>query len=451
MNPPTFHALGVPAPLVERLAACGIDTPFPIQAAVIPDGLAGRDVIGRAPTGGGKTLAFGIPLVARLESAGRRRPTGLVLAPTRELAEQITQELTPLTATLGRRAVSVYGGVGYGPQRRAFDRGDELVVACPGRLEDLLAADALRLDRVGFVVIDEADRMADMGFLPAVRRIVAQTRVDRQLLLFSATLDGTVTSLSRALQRDPVTHEIGPTGPDRSAVTHHFWEVDPAERVRVTGEVATELGSIIVFCRTRRGADRVAKQLVQRGIAAAPIHGGRSQGQRDRALREFAAGRARALVATDVAARGIHVDAVGGVVHFDPPADAPAYIHRSGRTARAGASGIVVSLWMPGSGQAARKLQRDAALDVEVTSPDLGALSVPDDGPRSPDRPVGNETGTVVSYDSRRGFGFIDRGGSRDVFVHRSNLVTDVHEGQRVRFSLGEGRRGPEAIEVCAI
>ncbi len=451
MTPPTFHALGVPAPVVDDLAARGIDTPFPVQTAVIPDGIAGRDIIGRAPTGSGKTLAFGIPLVTALPRARRRRPTGLVLAPTRELAEQITQELSPLTEALDRRAVAVYGGVGYGPQRRALDHGTDLVVACPGRLEDLLAASALTLDDVVSVVIDEADRMADMGFLPAVRRIVEQTATDRHTMLFTATLDRRVGELSRALQRDPVTHEVGPTGPDLSTVSHHFWNVDRAERVHVTGDVATEVGSIIVFCRTRRGADRVAKQLARNGTTAAAIHGGRSQSQRDRALRDFAAGRVRSLVATDVAARGIHVDAVGGVVHFDPPEDAATYVHRSGRTARAGASGVVVSLWTPGTERAAKQLTRDTKLDATLTTPDLGRLADRHDPSPDPDGAGDDRTGTVVSYDPRRGFGFIDHGAGRDVFVHRSNLTSTVKKGQRVRFSLRDGRRGPEATEVCAL
>jgi superfamily II DNA/RNA helicase len=500
MPPSTFHALGVPAPIVEQLDATGITTPFPIQDAVVPDAIAGHDVIGRAPTGSGKTLAFGIPLVARLAAAKRRRPTGIVLAPTRELAEQITGELAPLTSALGHRAVSVYGGVGYGKQRKALHEGAELVVACPGRLEDLLGEGALVLDDVKFVVIDEADRMADMGFLPAVERIVGRTAADRQTLLFSATLDGAVDRLSRKLQRDPVRHEVGPAGPDITSAHHVFWSVEPAERVRWTSEVADQLGSVMVFCRTRRGADRVAKQLGRADVTSAAIHGGRSQAQRDRALRDFTTGKVRALIATDVAARGVHVDDVAAVVHFDPPADPATYIHRSGRTARAGSTGVVVSLWIDGTQRDAQKLQRDIGVSGVLADPDLASLAAPGTAPRpSADRHDRHErddrhvaakpskaskaqssgkasktskpskriepavpgssgghgphatTGTVVSFHARRGFGFIDAGGNRDVFVHHSNLATAVRQGQRVRFEIREGRRGPEAVAVHAI
>lgn len=460
MPPSTFHALGVPAAIVDRLDAAGITSPFPIQGAVIPDGIAGRDVIGRAPTGAGKTLAFGIPLVARLAAARRRRPTGLVLAPTRELAEQITRELAPLAIALGHRAAAVYGGVGYGKQRKAFDDATELIVACPGRLEDLLAERALVLDDVAFVVIDEADRMADMGFLPAVERIVGQTAAHRQTLLFSATLDGAVARLSRKLQHDPVRHEIGPAGPDVTTARHAFWSVEPTDRVRLTSDVARELGSTMVFCRTRRGADRVAKQLAGFDISAAAIHGGRSQAQRDRALLDFTTGRVRALVATDVAARGVHVDDVAAVVHFDPPEDAATYIHRSGRTARAGASGVVVSLWLPGTHGAARTLQHSIGVDVVVRDPDVTKLIAPTVAKATPaeTRPCRSHsddshanTGTLVAFHPRRGFGFIDAGGDRDVFVHHSNLATTVRRGQRVRFEVRQGERGPEAVAVHAI
>ena len=483
MTTSTFPTMGVPTAIVERLDAGGITSPFPIQSAVIPDAVAGRDVIGRAPTGAGKTLAFGIPLVARLAPGRRRRPTGLVLAPTRELAEQITRELAPLASALGHRAVALYGGVGYGQQRRALDDGAELVVACPGRLEDLLATGALRLDDVTFVVIDEADRMADMGFLPAVKRIVEQAASDRQTLLFSATLDGAVGRLSGDVQRDPVRHEIGPTGSDVTSAHHVFWCVDAAERVDRTCEVATRLGSIMVFCRTRRGVDRVAKQLARADVPAAAIHGGLSQAQRDRALRDFSTGRVRALVATDVAGRGVHVDDVAAVVHFDPPEDAATYIHRSGRTARAGATGVVVSLWSPAAHRTARQLQRSVGLDVVVAEPDLEALTTPTSATamrsspaelqahpttvqshptsghtsrkarsrptKTHDRP--GETGTLIAFHPRRGFGFIDNGGDRDVFVHHSNLATQVRRGQRVKFELRQGRRGLEAVEVYPI
>jgi superfamily II DNA/RNA helicase len=341
----TFADLGLPAPIVQLLAKQRIELPFPIQAAVIPDALAGRDVAGRAPTGSGKTLGFGLPLVANLTDARPKRPVALVLAPTRELAEQIMAELVPFARAAGHWATAIYGGVGYGNQRKALDRGTELVVACPGRLEDLINMRAIDLRDVTTVVVDEADQMADMGFLPAVRRIVEQTSVDRQVLLFSATLEGPVKKLVDDFQRDPVFHEVGDRGPDIHAADHRFWLLDRLERVTVTADIIERLGSTIVFTRTRHGADRLAKQLGRQGVNAEPIHGGRSQSQRDRALAAFKKGSASALIATDVAARGIHVTGVSAVVHFDLPADDSTYVHRSGRTARAGATGTVVSLF----------------------------------------------------------------------------------------------------------
>ena len=370
----TFRELGLPDRIVGELDRAGIEAPFPIQAAVIPDALDGRDVAGRAPTGSGKTLGFGLPLVAGLSRAAKRRPVALVLAPTRELAEQITEALEPFARATGHRTTSIYGGVGYGRQRSALDRGVELVVACPGRLEDLLQLGDLDLGDVTTVVVDEADQMADMGFLPAVRRIVHQTHPDRQVLLFSATLDGPVAKLVDDFQRDPVRHEVGPEGPDVDAATHLFWEADRADRQATTADVIERCGPTIVFTRTRHGADRLAKQLGKLGATAAPIHGGRSQNQRDRALDAFKSGDVSALIATDVAARGIHVDGVAAVVHYDPPGDGATYHHRSGRTARAGAGGIVVSLVEPGTGKDVRKLQREVGIDVDVTRVDLIGL-----------------------------------------------------------------------------
>ncbi len=372
-----FAALGVPSDLCACLDAAGIVDPFPIQSAVIPDALEGLDVSGRAPTGSGKTLAFGLPLVARLRPARRRRPTALVLVPTRELAGQIATELRPFARRRGHQVVAVYGGVGYGPQLRALDKAAALVVGCPGRVEDLIASGALALDGVGTVVIDEADRMSDMGFGPAVLRILEQAKADRQVLLFSATFDRAVRSLASSVQRDPVVHEIGPQRPDLSATRHLFWKVARADRAATTADAIEALGSTIVFCRTRRGADRLVTQLQRLGTTVAAIHGGRSQAQRDRALHSFARGDVRSLVATDVAARGVHVDGVDGVVHFDPPDDTAAYIHRSGRTARAGATGVVVSLVDPAAIGVTRRLQRDAGISADITAVCLGDLGSP--------------------------------------------------------------------------
>ena len=453
-----FGALGVPADLCARLDPAGITVPFPIQSAVIPDALAGRDVTGRAPTGSGKTLGFGIPVVARLQQASRRRPTALVLAPTRELAEQIATELRPLARSRRHDVVAVYGGVGYGPQRKALDAGVELVVACPGRLEDLIKMGVVQLGDVRQVVVDEADRMADMGFLPAVRRILDQTHRDRQVLLFSATLDGAVATLAKAMQHQPVRHEVGPEGPDITAAHHVFWEVERVDRPSCTASIVKALGSTMVFCRTRHGADRLATQLGKLGVSAAPIHGGRSQPQRDRALKSFSKGEVSALIATDVAARGVHVEGVGGVVHYDPPADSNTYVHRSGRTARAGASGTVVSLVERAGTRDARKLGQEIGIDVRVTGPDSKQLRRAVPKAVAPDvadvalftPAAGRMVGTVTFFHGRRGYGFIDGGAGQDVFVHHTNVPTigSLDAGQRVEFAVRPGRKGPEAVDV---
>jgi len=363
--PPTFAHLGVPQPICRALDRRGIDRPFEIQAATITDALAGRDVCGRAPTGSGKTLAFGIPLVATVDRARPKQPRGLVLAPTRELADQIATELRSFAGET--RIGVVYGGVGYGNQRKQLRSGLDIVVACPGRLEDLIEQNAISLAAVDKVVIDEADRMADMGFLPAVRRILDQTSAPRQTVLFSATLDREVAELTRDYQYDPVTHEVGDSTPDITAADHRFLAVDKADRVDASARVITEAGQAIVFCRTRHGSDRLARQLSQRGITVAAIHGGHAQNRRTRALANFTNGDVQALVATDVAARGIHVDDVAAVIHYDPPADHKAYIHRSGRTARAGRNGLVVSLVQADQVGDTRRIQRKLGLDQTIT------------------------------------------------------------------------------------
>ena len=298
--PPTFATLGVAADLVAVLVDRGITDPFPIQVATLPDALAGRDVAGRAPTGSGKTLAFGLPVVSRIRRAKPGRPRALVLAPTRELAAQIAAELAPLAAARGRRVQSFYGGTSFGPQRKALRRGVDIAVACPGRLADLIAQGSVSLADVDVVVVDEADRLADMGFLPEVRRLLDATRADRQTLLFSATLDGDVDVLVRNYQRDPARHEVVPD--EAGTVDHHLWLVGEAERTERTAELVMAAASTMVFTRTRHGADRLVKRLGQAGVSAALIHGGRSQAQRDHALDAFRRGRVRALVATDVAA-----------------------------------------------------------------------------------------------------------------------------------------------------
>ena len=363
----TFADLGVSADLSALLARRGITEPFPIQAATLPDALAGRDVCGRAPTGSGKTLAFGLALIAGVEQARPHRPHALVLVPTRELAVQVVDELTPLAATRKLRVAAVYGGTSYGVQRKALQRGPAIVVATPGRLEDLVASRAISLDGVTIAVVDEADRMADMGFLPAVRRLLDATSPGRQTLLFSATLDGDVDVLVKRYQRDPARHEVA-DHVDSGDVDHQFWNIEPSARVKATAGLIESHGSAIVFCRTRHGADRVAKQLAAVGIGAAAIHGNRTQAQRERALAAFRSGRVQALVATDVAARGIHVDDVACVVHFDPAADDKDYLHRSGRTGRAGASGTVVTLVGPATPKSKSKSRAPSAQPARTRS-----------------------------------------------------------------------------------
>ncbi len=379
-----FSHLGLPRPLVEALAKQGVTSPFPVQMMAIPDALAGRDVSGEAPTGSGKTLAFGLPLLARTGKGTRNRPRALVLAPTRELADQINKELAPLASSIDRQVIAVYGGVGYGPQKNAIRRGADLLVATPGRLEDLMAQGSVELGDVDIVVVDEADRMADMGFLPAVRRILDRTRSDRQTLLFSATLDGDVAVLARNYQTDPVVHQAAATRQTVGTARHHFWLVENQERVEHTARLIEQSPRSIVFTRTRHRADRLAKQLDRLGIRAVAIHGGRSQSQRTRALESFSEGRAHALIATDVAARGIHVDDVSSVIHYDLPADSTDYLHRSGRTARAGADGTVVTMITRDQRRALVRIQRELALTGPIGPP--ASLSL---APAEPSQPQG--------------------------------------------------------------
>ncbi|HEY4946534.1 MAG TPA: DEAD/DEAH box helicase [Acidimicrobiales bacterium] len=390
----SFADLGVPSDIVAALNRTSITEPFPIQCMTIPDALAGRDVCGKAPTGSGKTLAFGIGAVARLtgKASRPRHPRVLVLTPTRELAAQVASELQVLATPRNLRVDSFYGGVGYGPQLKALSRGVDVAVACPGRLGDLIERGSIRLDAIEIVIIDEADRMADMGFLPDVRRILDLTPANRQTLLFSATLDGDVDVLVRRYQHDPARHELEVDEDDASAAVHLFWRVSSGDRIETTADIAAASGPTIVFCRTKHSTDRIARQLEQRGVRAAAIHGDRSQKQREKALESFIRGSVDALVATDVAARGIHVDGVNAVVHLDPPADSKDYVHRSGRTARAGATGVVVSLVTPDKTGAVKKLQRDLGVPIGTTAPDPSAIKAVIGDP--PKRRPGTERGT---------------------------------------------------------
>lgn len=345
-----FAALGLPRPLVRALARGGITTPFAIQRSTIPDALAGRDVLGRGQTGSGKTLAFGLPVLARVAAGGRarpRHPKALILVPTRELALQVSDALLPLGRALRVSLRPVVGGVPYERQIEALRRGVEILVATPGRLADLVDRGACRLDDVDITVLDEADQMADMGFLPEVTELLARTPARAQRLLFSATLDSDVDALIARFMTDPVTHSTAPATASVATMDHHLMVVHPRDKFPVTAAIAARRGRTIMFVRTQAGVDRLVAQLAAVGVRAGALHGGKSQGVRTRTLTEFRKGQIRVLVATDVAARGIHVDGVSLVVHVDPPTDPKDYLHRAGRTARAGESGAVVTLVMP--------------------------------------------------------------------------------------------------------
>jgi superfamily II DNA/RNA helicase len=363
----TFADLGVPAPLVRALSDKGISQPFPIQISTLPDTLAGRDVLGRGKTGSGKTLAFAIPLASRLAGTTRRpsRPSGLVLAPTRELATQITAALQPLAEASGLRVTTIFGGVPQNKQVSALRSGVDIVVACPGRLEDLMRQRLITLDAVEITVIDEADHMADLGFLPGVTRILAATPAGGQRLLFSATLDNGVDKLVTRFLRNEISHAVDSDQSPVADMTHHVFHVASADaKKQLVHTLASGTGRRILFLRTKHHARKLAKQLTEAGIPSVDLHGNLSQPARDRNLAAFSAGTARVLVATDIAARGVHVDDVELVVHIDPPAEHKAYLHRSGRTARAGRAGDVVTVVLPEQRRDTQALLRKAGINV---------------------------------------------------------------------------------------
>jgi superfamily II DNA/RNA helicase len=490
----------VSAAIDARLEKLGITSPLPIQSATIPPALAGRDICGKAPTGSGKTLAFGMPIVANFEQSRPRRPKALILVPTRELASQVHAVLGSLLGKDASRVVSIFGGTGYRDQVRALHKGVNVVVACPGRLEDLIERGDVLLDDVKTVVLDEADRMSDMGFLPAVKRLLDQTSPNRQVLLFSATIGREVESIIRNYQTDPVRVSIEADEDEKADVTHHFWKVDRADRVAITAKLISNHGQAFVFCRTKRGADRVVRQLQAAGVRAVPMHGDRTQGQRERALDSFAKGRADALVATDVVARGIHIDDLPCVVHFDPPADHTDYVHRSGRTGRAGRTGTVVSLVTDEQRKEMRGMQRALGIEQELLPPFSTPMSTAaptvrparevkveavrdvamvQASPSSAGAPSGRQahpapspsarsnvtskaksgplkmTGTVKFFNGARGYGFVARPGGDDLFVHHSHIEGDVRqgltEGSTVEFTIAPGRKGEEARNVKMI
>ena len=367
----TFGTLGVPASLIATLAERGITPPTPIQAATLPDSLAGRDVLGRGRTGSGKTYAFLLPLVARLtQSRSRRmplRPRALILAPTRELVAQIEESLAPLAKATGLTSRTVFGGVGQGPQVAALRAGVDIVIACPGRLEDLIGQGHAHLDAVEITILDEADHMADLGFLPDVRRLLDRTPRTGQRMLFSATLDNGVDVLSKRYLTKPVTHEADSAQSPVAEMAHHVLHVTPEAHLPVLVDLAAAPGRTIVFTRTKHRAKKLARHLNGAGVPAVELHGNLSQNARTRTMDAFHSGAAATLVATDIAARGIHVDDVSLVIHADPPVEHKAYLHRSGRTARAGNSGTVITLMLDEQVREVRDLTRKAGIRPTIT------------------------------------------------------------------------------------
>ncbi|GHH71340.1 DEAD/DEAH box helicase [Streptosporangium violaceochromogenes] len=457
-GPPEFTLLGLPRPLVTALARQGIDSPFPIQRATIPDILAGHDVLGRGQTGSGKTLAFGLPTMARVAGVKARpgHPLAVILVPTRELAMQVTDALEPLGRGLSLRMKTVVGGMSMGRQIDALRRGVEVVVATPGRLTDLVQQGECTLDEVRVTVLDEADHMCDLGFFPVVSAILQQTPADSQRLLFSATLDGDVDKLVRRFLTDPVTHSMAPAASPVDTMEHHVLEVHRDDKFPVTAEIVNREGRTIVFVRTQHGVDRLCRQLAQVGVKAGGLHGGKRQNQRTRILAEFKEGEINVLVCTDVAARGIHVDNISLVLHVDPPQDHKSYLHRGGRTARAGEKGTVMTLVLPNERRSTDAMTRRAGikpfrLKATPGHPRLEEVA----GARRPSGepiPVWEPAAPAVKQRERRGFGggggprrFRDRpgyGGEGNRFRERP-ATEDGHSGERG----DRGRYRPERSE----
>ena len=376
----TFEQLGVPAVLAAVLAEAGILEPFPIQTATLPDSLAGRDVLGRGRTGSGKTLAFALPIVTRLAADGvrpedrkaGRKPRALILAPTRELVAQINETLMPLTKPLRLRTITVFGGVSANPQIEAFRKGVDIIIACPGRLEDHLGQRNVSLDDIQVTVLDEADHMADLGFLPGVKRILDRTPAHSQRLLFSATLDNGIDVLVKRYLTNPITHSVDSEQSPVTAMVHHVLHVSSDDRLPVLVDLASAPGRTMIFTRTKHRAKTLTRQLIKSGIPAVEMHGNLAQNSRTRNLAAFSDGRATALVATDIAARGIHVDDVTLVIHADPPVEHKAYLHRSGRTARAGNDGTVITLATEDQRSEVKQLTRKAGVHPTVTQLRIG-------------------------------------------------------------------------------
>ncbi|WP_406038872.1 DEAD/DEAH box helicase [Micromonospora sp. NBC_00898] len=442
VDTPDFATLGLPRQLVAALARQGITTPFEIQRATLPDALAGHDVLGRGQTGSGKTLAFGLPMIARLAERNRARPLhprALVLVPTRELAMQVNDALMPLGKAVGIFLKTAVGGVPYDRQIDALRRGVEIIVATPGRLGDLVSRGVCNLDDIEITVLDEADQMADMGFLPEVTELLAKTPADGQRLLFSATLDGDVDSLVKRFMTDPVTHSTAPSTASVSTMDHHLLLIPPHDKFAVAASIAARSGRTMLFARTQLGVDRLVEQLAAVGVRAGGLHGGKTQRMRTKTLAEFREGRMNVLVATDVAARGIHVDGVSLVLHVDPPKDPKDYLHRAGRTARAGESGAVATLVLPKQRRTTLAMLEKAGVAPEETRVRVGDPALAElTGAREPSGvPVREEPQEHRRYGDRpsgpRRFGDRDGRGERR-FGDRGD--------QRFSRSSGERRYG---------
>ena len=437
-----FDQLGLPPVLVRALNKGGITTSFPIQAATIPDALSGRDVLGRGRTGSGKTLAFGLPMLARIAASGRsrpRRPKGLVLVPTRELAMQVNDALTPLAKVLGLFTKTAFGGAPYSTQIWALERGVDVLVATPGRLGDLIEKGACSLDGVTVSVLDEADQMADMGFLPDVTKLLDQTPATAQRLLFSATLDNDVDALVQRFMHDPVTHETDAAVATVDTMEHHALLIPPRDKFDILASIANRTGRTIMFVKTQVAVDQLVDQLATVGVRAGALHGGKTQRVRTRTLAEFREGRVDVLVATNVAARGIHVDGVTLVVHVDPPNDSKDYLHRAGRTARAGESGTVVTLVLPRQRRATFTMLERAGVEpvrteVTASAPALAAVT----GAR---RPSGVPVAALPAYQSSHSRpGRPERRQATQSRYGRPGEGTDVAAARR-------GRRGADPAQ----
>ncbi|GHF32647.1 superfamily II DNA/RNA helicase [Amycolatopsis bartoniae] len=468
MSTPTFTTLGLPESLVDALAAQGVTSPFPIQAATLPHSLAGRDVLGRGRTGSGKTYGFVLPLLARLAAGPARRrsgrPRALILAPTRELVTQIESSILPLAKPLGLKVTTIFGGVSPNPQLNRLRDGVDIVVACPGRLADHMRSGAANLDAVEITVLDEADHMADLGFLPEVRRIMAATPERGQRLLFSATLDAGVDVLVKRFMNNPVTHSVDSARSPVSTMTHHVLHLEEIHRLPVLVDLTAAPGRTLVFTRTKHRAKQLTRKLVASGVPAVELHGNLGQTARTRNLEAFSSGAAKTLVATDIAARGIHVDDIALVIHADPPVEHKAYLHRSGRTARAGASGTVVTLMTDEQVADVRDLTRKAGIKPTTTQlgpghPLLSALAPGERSftPSSP-RPSADTRPRKVTangegardQDRRSGRGNGGRGqgapgGARRGAADRRSRQSQSDENRGGGASAGQGRRSAGA------